>query len=218
MFVVFVCVLHSLYSLCAFGEAMKIEIKEKSEKELKFELSDTTTTFANLLRRYAIGRVPTFAIDDVTFYENNTSFFDEYIAHRLGLIPLTTPTKVEEGEEVSFMIESNEPGVIYSRDMKSTSKEIVPVSENIPIIKLREDQSIRLEAKAILGVGAEHAKWQPGIVSYGYDEEGTYRFIIESFGQMSAKDILKIALKKIEENATDIAKQLEKVAKETKEK
>lgn len=193
---------------------MKVEIKEKSDKEIKFELSEATTAFANLLRRYAIARVPTFAIEDVIFYENRTAFFDEYLAHRLGMVPLTTPAKVKEGEEVTLMLEANEPGVLYTKDLKSTAKDVIPVSDRIPLLKLGHDQGIRLEAKAILGRGCDHAKWQPGIISYGYDEEGAYRFTIESYGQMSAMDILKSALRQIEESASEIAKQLVKAAKE----
>ena len=193
---------------------MKVKITEETDKELKFELSSATTAFANLLRRYAMSRVPTFAIEEVMVYENKTGFFDEYVAHRLGLVPLTTPSKIKEGEEVTLMLEANEPGTVYTKDMKSTAKDVVPVSAKIPIVKLNPEQSLRLEAKAVLGKGYDHAKWQPGIVSYGYDEEGDYRFTVESYGQMTAKEIMKKALELIEENAAGIAEQLEKAAKE----
>ena len=189
---------------------MKIEIENQTDKELKFLLKDSTTAIANLIRRYAISEVPTFAIEDVTVYENNSSFFDEYIAHRLGLIPLTTPAKATKVEEVVFMLEADEEGTIYSSHLKSSDKTVKPVSEKIPLLKLDSNQNIRLEAKAVLGKGKDHAKWQPGIVSYGYDTEGEYKFIIESYGQMTAKEILKRALERIEEDAKEIEKQLEK--------
>ena len=189
---------------------MNINIIEENDKEIKFTLSDASISVANLLRRYCINSVQTFAIEDVSFYENSSSFFDEYIAHRLGLIPLTTPEKSLKNEEVTLMLDAQGEGVVYSKTLKSTSKDISPVSDKIPIIKLLEDQKIRVEAKAVLGTGKQHAKFQPGMVSYGYEKEDEFNFVIESYGQMKAKEILKRALEQIEENAKEIEKQLEK--------
>ncbi|HIP75315.1 MAG TPA: DNA-directed RNA polymerase subunit D, partial [Thermococcus paralvinellae] len=70
---------------------MKIKILEKGEDAVRFILEGVDTAFANALRRTIIGEVPTFAIDEVEFYENDSALFDEIIAHRLAMIPLTTP-------------------------------------------------------------------------------------------------------------------------------
>jgi len=51
-------------------------------------ISDTDTSVANTLRRIMISEVPTLAIDMVEFKDNTTCLQDEYIAHRLGMIPL----------------------------------------------------------------------------------------------------------------------------------
>jgi len=66
----------------------KVEILSIEPHEIRFLLSETCTSMANTLRRIMIAEVPTLAIDLVEFYENSTVLNDEYIAHRLGLIPL----------------------------------------------------------------------------------------------------------------------------------
>lgn len=53
-----------------------------------FEVINADASSANALRRIMIAEVPTLCIDQVEFLENTSCMQDEYIAHRLGLIPL----------------------------------------------------------------------------------------------------------------------------------
>lgn len=72
------------------GRNPTIEITDVKKGQISFVLSRTDPSIANALRRVMIAEVPTMAIDIVEV-ENNTSVLnDEFIAHRLGLIPLTS--------------------------------------------------------------------------------------------------------------------------------
>ena len=69
---------------------MRVELVERRGDTLRFILYDVEISFANALRRIMIAEVPTMTIDDVFFFDNSSVLSDEFLAHRLGLIPLTT--------------------------------------------------------------------------------------------------------------------------------
>jgi DNA-directed RNA polymerase subunit D len=157
---------------------MKMEnMKKVSEDVVTFKLTGSTPAFANALRRTLRAEVPVMAIEDVDMFENNSPMFDEYVAHRLGLVPLTTDLKSYKmpGEccggncaKCSVMLTLSEkgPGIVYSKDLKSKDAEIKPVEGKIPLMKLMDGQKLRLEAKAVLGRGKDHIKHQPALVTY----------------------------------------------------
>ena len=65
-----------------------IEILELTDKEIKFTLDNCDLSVANALRRIMIAEVPTMAVDKVLMTQNKSVLFDEFITHRLGLVPL----------------------------------------------------------------------------------------------------------------------------------
>ena len=54
--------------------------------------SDSDVSFANALRRIILVETPTLAIEVVKVIENTSVFHDEFLAHRLGLIPIHSAT------------------------------------------------------------------------------------------------------------------------------
>lgn len=76
-------------SNCGYGPRNPtIRVLEIKGNVLKFSLSNCDASLANALRRIMIAEVPTLAVELVTFEENNGVLHDEFIAHRLGLLPI----------------------------------------------------------------------------------------------------------------------------------
>lgn len=95
----------------------QVSVDELSADTIKFTLSNTDASVANALRRVMLAEVPTMAIDKVEFEENTTVLHDDFIAHRLGLIPLTSThagpdTRRAENE----FTEAELPAFQYNRD------------------------------------------------------------------------------------------------------
>jgi len=168
---------------------MKIELISEKDNKLSFSVSGASTPFANLVRRFGMGQLPVFAIDSVTPYENSSALFDEYIAHRLGQLPLTSDAG-KSTDEVVLTLEADGPSTVYSKALKSTDSKIKSSLDNIPLLKLLEGQNIRLEAKARRGIGQKHAKFQPGLISYEILGDGEFKFKVESFMQLEPRDVL----------------------------
>nr|UXY87924.1 DNA-directed RNA polymerase II [Cryptomonas curvata] len=66
----------------------KIEYTKFSEFEAKFFFKDIDFSLLNSIRRIMISEVPTIAIDTVFMEYNTSDLHDEFIVHRLGLLPL----------------------------------------------------------------------------------------------------------------------------------
>lgn len=162
------------------GSNMEIEVKERDENQVIFIIHNVEVPFINAIRRISMMEIPKIAIEDVNIVKNDSAMFDEVLAHRLGLTPLFSDSEAIEGLvmsedcdcddycpkcSVSLTLNKTGPGTIYSKDLFSTDSKIKSVYDTIPLLKLKEDQDVELEAIAKLGIGEDHAKWMSTTVS-----------------------------------------------------
>jgi len=194
-------------------EDYEVEFVDRGDREARFLVRNITPAFANGIRRAMVADVPTFSVDELRVVENSSVMFDEQIALRLGLVPLTTPLDdFEVGDTVTLSLDVSGPDregtmetvTAYSGDIVSSDDLVGPADENIPIIDLKPDQRLELEADAVLDRGREHAKHQGG-VAVGYrhlqavevvgdrgefedEEPHILRGVIEDDGELVATD------------------------------
>lgn len=181
---------------------MKAKVLEENASSIRFLAEGIKPGFANALRRIMIAEVPTMAIEWVDFKSNDSVLYDELIAHRLSLIPLTFDRKAyAEPEEcrnadvknsrcyAKLKLKKKGPCMVYSGDLKSDDPSVRPVFDRIPIVELFEEQELELMAYAKLGVGKEHAKWQAAVVGFE-TKNGKFIFTVESVSGLKPEEIV----------------------------
>lgn len=202
---------------------LKVKVLEDSPNAVTLQLEGIDRSYANAVRRFCIAEVPSMAIDDVVILENSSVLYDEILAHRLGMLPIKTdlerynlPEECDCGNplgchkcRVLFVLDAkgrDKVSTVYSGDLVSEDREVRPVSETIPIVKLAQGQSVKLEAYARLGKGKEHAKWQPCTVAVLTEGkgEGVYNLMVESAGGLPAGTIVTKAVELLEKKLKEI--------------
>jgi DNA-directed RNA polymerase subunit D len=193
-----------------------IDILQREHERIIIRFDNVPRQYVNAIRRLSISEIPTLAIDDVVILENSSVMHDEAIAHRLGLIPLRTDldrfvmphdcdcksTLGCSKCRVLLVLDSEateKTKVVTSGEILSEDEFVKPVSKDIPIIVLAPSQKLKFEAYARLGVGKDHAKWQPtsaAIVKDGKDENESI-LVIETNGALTAEEVVMAAIEQI---------------------
>ena len=81
------------------------------------------------------------------------------LAHRIALVPLKMD---KSGEKGKMKLNVKREGTVYSGDMKGVDV----VYKTIPITTLDKGQELEFTGTLKFGMGAEHAKFSPGLMFY----------------------------------------------------
>ncbi|MCH8914850.1 MAG: DNA-directed RNA polymerase subunit D [Thaumarchaeota archaeon] len=186
-----------------------LEIISKDKQKISVKLKGIPIQYANALRRICLNGVPIFAIDTIDIIENSSVLPDEGLAHRLGLIPITTdlsrfnePSKCDCNSEsgcsnckVMLVLDTGKSDVtrtVLSNELSSEDDSIKPTSDKISIVQLAPGQRVKIECYARLGRGTNHAKWNSANIStlVETDKKDEIILTVESTGALSPEQII----------------------------
>lgn len=110
----------------------------------------------NALRRALISDVPTVCPSHVDIHVNTTSHTDEYVAHRLGLVPFRQPDTADGHVSAVAHIRHREARPLRGDDVQG---DLRPFHADANILDVCEGQELSCELKFAKRTGTDHARF-----------------------------------------------------------
>lgn len=190
---------------------MNFKVIERNDdlKIIKINIKDIDLSIVNSLRRIILSEIPCIAFDfsydnfdnqDIIVKENNSNFHNEYIQHRISLLPLNYhPKEIDnfDPEKYRFVIDEKNTSTktvdittehIKICDIKlseipdkTVHKQIFPkntiTGDYILISKLKPNpydldkgDSLNVVCRATRNIGKTHSRWSPVCQAHFYNE------------------------------------------------
>lgn len=158
-------------------------IDDDDLQTIRCKINDCPLSVANGLRRVLIAETPTLAFDLIDMFENTSVLHDEFMAHRVGLLPINSNDidsfKFRDKCDSEYLCE--QCSVDFVCNVTNNTQDIITVttadfvSQNpkyqlmfsakdgpvLPVVKLAPKQKIHFNGVAFKDIGREHSKWSP---------------------------------------------------------
>ena len=157
---------------------------------------DLPIYYVNVVRRVLMADIPTMAIEYVYIQENTSLIPDEFLVHRLGLVPIQAnaylfrfPSTLEPPDANSlqpdthllFSLRVTEGNIVHASQLKwiplhQSQQRMNPlpsiVHPDIPLLHLPPGGNLDIRCVATKGTGRDHVKWSAvEHVYYYYDDD-----------------------------------------------
>jgi DNA-directed RNA polymerase subunit D len=174
---------------------MNASITKQTSNYLEVTIIGASNALVNTLRRIVLSDVETLAIDTIQVIKNTTVLPDEFINHRLALIPILYDlNKIPESATFEFNQTAGSDGTVWDSTLINCVDPTVQITKHVPIVKVNTGQTLHLVAKAKRGTGFMHSKWCPVSKCYYKINPTNTIFIIETIGDINPVALYNKAL------------------------
>lgn len=162
--------------VCLFSDNDQIKI---------WRITNVPNSALNYLRIWLQDELVSTSIDMVQIKENTSTFYDEYISHRLGLIPIDAdPLRMVNFDETDYDLCSENTCIEFNLNVNNPTSNVKnvlsgdliwnpignqaqmwqdrppkPLYNDLLIAKLLPGQELNLRCYAVRGTNPQHAKW-----------------------------------------------------------